>query len=143
MVAFTKVQDRELRKLLKRLPVSENRKGAEFFLLNYIGFEAVSRKIWQYYRCRKKSKSESHSGIPLPELKKAFKHFHILVTDSVLTQLLSSTLDKRNSKSARNLRNAIAHSWKQPDCDESIRRLAEFKQHFTHVLMNVELAIDC
>jgi hypothetical protein len=142
LATFSKLQDRELRKLLKRLPISQREKTAESFLLSYIGFESVSRKIWQYYRCRKMTKSESHSGIPLPELKKAFNYFQISVTDSVLTGLLSSTLDKRNSKSARNLRNAIAHSWKQPDCDEAIHRFSEFKQHFTHVINSVQITMD-
>jgi len=141
MAAFSTAQQRELKKLLRRLPSGHNCTGAEEFLLRYIGFEAVSRKIWHYYRCRRKSKAESHAGIPITELKKAFLHFEIVVKDIVIDTLLNSSFDKRNSKSARNLRNAMVHSWKQLDCDEAARRIDDFKQSFIHVMVCVKAPI--
>ena len=140
MTIFSKKQHREIRKLLQRLPVCERKSNAEEFLLAYVGFESVSRKIWHYYRCRKHTKKVSTAGIPLPELEKAFAHFEIELDEGVLNYLLDSYLDKRNAKSARNLRNGIAHSWRKPDCDEAAKRYDDFKKYFEKVLVAVEEA---
>jgi len=142
VTGFSKIQSRELRKLLRRLPEVASTKGCERFLLRYIGFEAVARKVWHYYRCRKKSQSESKSGIPLPELIKSISHFQIEVSDDVIHQLLDSKLTKRGSKSARNLRNGIVHAWKKDDCDEAKKRLEEFCHNFDVVHNQVSTVIE-
>jgi len=125
---------------MRRLPACERKNNAEEFLLAYVGFESVSRKIWHYYQCRKRHKKESKAGIPLPELKKAFVHFKIEVDEGVLDYLLDSKLDIRNEKSARNLRNKIAHSWSKPDCDEAAKRHDDFMKYFDKVITAVQ---DC
>ncbi|WP_158083134.1 hypothetical protein [Methyloprofundus sedimenti] len=45
MASFTKQQQRELRKRVNRLPLTEGCQGAEKFLLEYVGFESVYRKV--------------------------------------------------------------------------------------------------
>ncbi|MEZ0175394.1 MAG: hypothetical protein AB9Q20_13950 [Candidatus Reddybacter sp.] len=141
MADFSKVQSRELRKIIRRLPAVSTLKGAECFLLKYVGFEAVIRKIWHYYRCRKKHKTESRAPIPLPELVKSMEYFQIDISDDVLHTLLDSSLDKRKFKSARNLRNGIVHAWKIEDCDEAKGRLNEFCKHFYTVLSQVDISL--
>ena len=141
MASFTTRQKRELKKLLSRLPSISNYHDAEFFLLSYIGFESVSRKVWHYYRCRAKMKSESHAGVPIHELKKAFEYFEIKVEHSVVDKMLSSDFTKRNQKSARNLRNAIAHDWKQADCNEASIRVGEFDNCIKLIINSIKIAI--
>lgn len=138
MTVFTNQQCREIRKLMRRLPVCKRTNNAEEFLLSYVGFEAISRWIWHFYRCRKKHREKSKAPIPLLELKKAFVHFEIEIDESVLDYLLDSKLKIRNEKSARNLRNGIAHSWGQPDCDEAAKRYDDFRKYFDEVIEAVQ-----
>lgn len=131
MANFSKQQSRELRRMIDRRPrCIDTQHCAENFLLKYVGFEAVARKLWHYYRCRKTSRKVSTSSIPLPELIKACANFCIGLSDDTLKLLLDSTLDRRNFKSARNIRNGIVHNWSPEDCKEASDRFSELAQHF-------------
>jgi hypothetical protein len=115
---FSIQQKRALKTLFSRLP-SVNDKTPESFLLNYVAFEAVARKVWNYSRkLKKKDAADSYASIPALSLNKALKAFGVQLNNLVVEKLLSSDLTKRGSKSARNLRNAIVHQWKKSDCDE-------------------------
>ena len=141
MTVFSNQQSREFRKLMRRLPACERKNNAEEFLLAYVGFESVGRKIWHYYRCRIRTKKVSKGPILLPELKKAFAHFKIEIDEGVLDCLLDSKLDRRNEKAARNLRNGMVHSWSKPDCDEAAKRLDDFKKCFDEVIDAIQGAL--
>lgn len=131
VVEFSPQQKRFLRKLQRRLPVFEDEgRSAESFLLSYVAFEAQARKVWHYYRCRKGDKAESKAGIPLDQLEKALKHFSVDLKIGVLKLLLDSKQEKRGAKSARNLRNGIAHQWLEGDCKEAAARYGEFAVAF-------------
>jgi hypothetical protein len=131
MAAFSNRQCRELRKLIARCPeIVAGENSAENFLLRYVGFEAVARRCWHYYRCRKKTVKESRSGIPLSELIKACDNFEMGLGEDTIKLLLDSKSDRRNFKSARNLRNGIVHGWNEADCKEAKDRFNEFAQHF-------------
>ena len=131
MATFNTKQRRVLRKLQDRLPVcSDDNKKAECFMLKYVAFEAQARKVWHYYRCRKKTKSESRAGIPITELEKALVYFEIKFGPEVLKLLLDSTLEIRWKKSARNLRNGMFHQWLEKDCNEASQRYEEFSLAF-------------
>jgi hypothetical protein len=127
MSEFTNQQRKALRKLQGRLPYCTQGIGkVESFTLHYISFEAQARKIWHYYRCRKKVQKESKAGIPLGELIKGLKYFEIQFDNDKIHRLLDSNLRTRKRKSARNLRNGIVHQWLEEDCKEVETRYEEF-----------------
>ena len=131
MAEFSKAQRRFLRKLQGRLPAcSACNKKAVSFMFEYVSFEAQARKIWHYYRCRKKKKSESRAGIPILELEKAQDYFDIKLDPEILKLLLDSKREKRGKKSARNLRNGMFHQWLEKDCNEASQRYEEFSHAF-------------
>lgn len=134
MPKFSSPQKRAVRQLLSMLP---NRRDvsdkAVAFLLGYVAFEAQARKIWHYYRCRKRAISESRAGIPLDVLSNATEYFEMNVERAQLELLLASSMDKRGQKSARNLRNGMVHQWRKEDCQEAARRYEEFERAFCHV----------
>jgi len=131
MAEYSTKQKKELRKLCESKPLCIEGMGkAECFVLCFIFFEAQSRKIWHYYRCRKVYKQESKAGIPIVELKKAMAHFGMQFDDDKLNILLDSRLVARGKKSARNLRNGMVHQWLAADCKEAGKRLDEFRSCF-------------
>ena len=139
---FTTKQNKELRKLLYRLPVVPSSAGIpESFILKYVGFEAVARKIWHYYRCRSKTQKISKAGIPIIELKKACTYFYIKINDQLLNILLNSKLSKRGSKSARNLRNEVIHSWMEKGCKEVCSREKELNRAFSEFMLAVKTVV--
>lgn len=122
---LSKLQKKSLKALYSSLPHT-SAVSAETFLLRYISFEAVARKLWNYSRkLHKKDANDSHASIPLPGLKKALKTFDIRVHEAVVNRLLSSDLRKRGSMSARNLRNELVHQWKQEAIDEVVCRFQQ------------------
>jgi hypothetical protein len=122
---FSIQQKKALKALYLRLPCIDA-ENPESFLLKYVGFESVARKIWNYSRkIKKKDTSDSFAAIPAPSLNKALKTFGVQVNELVIERLLSSDMTIRGSKSARNLRNAIVHQWKEPDCDEIKQRYSD------------------
>jgi len=134
---FSTQQRRALKALFLRLP-TVNSKTPESFLLKFVAFEAVARKIWNYSRkIKKKDASDSYASIPAPSLNKALKAFGIQLNELVVERLLSSDLAKRGSKSARNLRNAIVHQWKESDCDEVKYRYNDLTQDIDLFLVAV------
>jgi len=115
---FSIQQKKALKALYVRLPCI-NTANPESFLLKYVGFESVARKVWNYSRkIKKKEVGDSHASIPAPSLNKALKAFGVQLNELVVERLLSSDMTKRGSKSARNLRNGIVHQWSEPDCNE-------------------------
>ncbi|MCK9246385.1 MAG: hypothetical protein M0P11_05460 [Anaerolineaceae bacterium] len=131
MAELSNQQKKALRKLQASKPLCVAGLGkAESFLLNYISFEAQARRVLHYYRCRDKIRAESKAGIPIAELKKAMDHFAIPFDEVKLNALLDSKLDKRNGKSARNLRNGMVHQWLEADCKEVEKRFDEFFPYF-------------
>jgi len=134
---FSIQQRRALKALFLRLPTVNN-KTPESFLLKFVAFEAVARKIWNYSRkIKKKDASDSYASIPAPSLNKALKAFGIQLNELVVERLLSSDLTKRGSKSARNLRNAIVHQWKESDCDEVKQRYSDLTKDIDLFLVTV------
>ena len=124
---FSRQQMKSLNKLSSSLPSYELIGGAESFLLCYISFESICRKIWNFHRSAKANKpiNETHASLPLPAIKKAFKEYKIKVSDTVFDNLLNSNKNKRNEKSARELRNGLIHQWKDQDRIEVIKREKE------------------
>lgn len=128
MGKLNKRQSRDLRKLLKRSPfITQGQHTAENFLLLYVGFEAVARKLWHYYRSRRKVAKISCAAVPLQQLRKAVEYFDLPLYAEITEILLDSSLTKRNHKSARNLRNGMVHQWSEPDCLEVVKRYQEFE----------------
>ena len=138
---LTTRQRRELRELIRRKPNCPQRLGtAECFILNFVSFEANSRRICHYYRCRKASKSESRGPILIDQLEKALAFYEVTFPRENLDKLLNSKLKKRGGKSARNLRNGIFHRWCKSDCAEATKRFEEFSalfQNFEDSLLSI------
>lgn len=134
---LSKPQKRSLKALYSRLP-NTSAVSAETFLLRYISFGAVARKLWNYSRkLHKKDANDSHASITVLGLKKALKTFDISVHEAVVTRLLSSDLRNRGSMSARNLRNELVHQWKQEAIDEVVSRLQQLDddiEQFLHAV---------
>jgi hypothetical protein len=59
-----------------------------------------------------------------------------------LDLLLNSDLDKRNEKSARNLRNGLAHHWKTEDLQEVTNRYAVLSNALTEVIATIKVCIN-
>ena len=109
-----------LKKLFSHPPVATGFGIPEKFLLQFVFFEAVVRLIGHYYRERtgQKKKSTSHESLNIDVVRRSFVHFGISVAYERLDLLLDSSLTTRNAKSARNLRNGLAHQWKAEDVKE-------------------------
>jgi len=142
MARLSNQQRKELRALQRRLPLcSWEYRGEERFILEYIAFEAQARKLWHYYRCRRKLVAESESPLPLQEIKKAMEHFDMQVRDGILELLLDSKLTKRGEKSARQLRNGMVHRWLKEDCREAAERCVKFSSLFDNFKESVEAVL--
>lgn len=132
---LAKHQKKSLKALYSRLP-NAHAANAETFLLRYISFEAVARKLWNYSRkLHKKDATESHASIPLPSLQKALRTYDICIHEVVLSRLLASDLRKRGDMSARNLRNELVHQWKQ-------EAIAEVNARFTQLNSDIGQFLD-
>ncbi len=127
--------------ILDSLPDYEKIKGAESFLLGYIAFESLVRKVWHFYRSSKSNKgsSETHAPLPLPSVKSTFSAYNIKVSDAVITAILSSDMKKRGSMSARNLRNGLVHQWKENDRLEVIERYDELMSYLKKVIAAIKV----
>jgi hypothetical protein len=121
---FSIQQKKALKTLYSRQP-KVTQASPESILLKYVGFESITRKVWNYSRkIKKKDASDSYGPIPIHSLNGALKNFGVQLNEVVIERLLSSDLTKRNNKSARNLRNAIVHQWREADFNEISERYA-------------------
>ncbi len=117
----------------------------EKFLLQFIFFEALIRLIGRYYRERtgQKKKIISHESLNIDVVRRSFAHFGISVADERLGLLLDSNRSLRNIKSARNLRNGLAHHWKFEDVKEVTRRYDEIFSALKDVIDVIKVRVDC
>lgn len=108
----------------------------EKFILRFVFFEAVVRLVGHYYRERagRKKKSASHESLNIDVVRRSFAHFGISVADQRLDLLLDSGMTTRNAKSARNLRNGLAHQWKAEDVKEVKARYEALSSALTEVI---------
>ena len=115
MTLLSTQQRRALQKQVKDCPPSEA--DVRMFLDDFYFLEALIRTIGRYYRNRSgtKPKMEKHESLNRDVVARSFQHFGIFVSGDLLDLLLSSDRKKRNEKSARNLRNGIAHNWNKED----------------------------
>ena len=130
MNQLTKRQKKDLNKLIGRLSIRGTLVNVDDFVMNYIAFESVSRMVWHFYRCRRKPKKEVRD-MNIVEIKKSFTYFGYSIEENTVDNLISSKLVNRNQKSARNLRNALVHNWKENDYNEVVKRLSEFNMYFS------------
>ncbi|WP_287830906.1 hypothetical protein [Idiomarina sp.] len=98
-------------KTLKNKPCLSNLKetSPEYFLLNYIQFETLTRLLLKYAD----SNLKPSSPIRMDSVTKAFNTFNLSISDQKLDILLNSKLNKVGSRSAKNLRNALVHAWSE------------------------------
>jgi hypothetical protein len=126
MTEFSLQQRNALMKLLKRPPAYASDRLAESFLLKYVFVESLCRLVGRYYnehdRSGKKIVSKSREPIKIDVVSRSFVHFGIQVEAECLELVLSSSLAKRDKKSARILRNGIVHRWDENDVAEASRR---------------------
>lgn len=64
------------------------------------------------------------------------------LSDERLDLLLNSKLIKREEKSARNLRNGLAHQWKADDVKEVTDRYAALSSALTEVIAAIRVRVD-
>jgi len=136
MTDFSTQQVKMLKKLFSHPPVATGFGIPEKFLLQFVFFEAVVRLIGHYYRERtgQKKKSTSHESLNIDVVRRSFVHFGISVAYERLDLLLDSSLTTRNAKSARNLRNGLAHQWKAEDVKEVKARYKALSSALTEVI---------
>lgn len=122
MTQFSVQQRRALKNFIRRSPVYAVGGLAEDFLLKYVFFEAICRRIGEYYGSRPgvrgKGMAKSHASINLIFVWRSFSYFDINFGLDRLRYLLDSSLRKRGEKSARNLRNGLVHRWDENDVAE-------------------------
>ncbi|MFD1006754.1 hypothetical protein [Oceanisphaera ostreae] len=141
--SFTRQQQKSLRAILGSLPAYGDFKGAESFLLRYIAFETLTRKIWNLHRSAKANKTinESHAPLPLLAVKYAFTAYNIKVSDTVIQPILDSSLKKQWAKNVRSLRNGLVHQWKAKDREEVIARYDEIMTYLDKVINAIKVEI--
>lgn len=144
MTDFRTQQVKELRKLFAHSPVTAGLGVPEKFLLQFVLFEASVRLVGRYYRERngEKRKSTTHVPLDIGVVRRSFEHFCIQVSDERLDLLLNSDLTKRNQKSARNLRNGLAHQWKAEDVREVKERYDALSSALTEVIAAIKARVD-
>ncbi|MCU6433971.1 hypothetical protein LPB67_09345 [Undibacterium sp. Jales W-56] len=127
MAEFSSQQAKFLRKLFSIAPSSKGLAEPEAFLLQFVLFEASVRLVGRYYRERsgQKKKSTAHESLNIEVVKRSLAYFSIPVSDERLVQLVSSELRKRNQKSARKLRDGLAHQWNVEDRREVTDRFKD------------------
>ena len=139
MVEFNSYQRRALRKFLERSPSYTNENSAENFLLRYVFFEALCRHIGKYYKerveVRKRKAKKSYESMQIDVVARSFAYFGIQIRFERLTYLLDSSLEKRNQKSARNLRNGIVHRWDEND-------VAEASERYSNLCLALDAVVD-
>ena len=132
------------RKLSAHPPVTTDLGVPEKFLMQFVLFEALVRLVGRYYRerqCQRK-KSDAHAPLDIEVVKRSFAHFFIPVSDERFSFLLNSKLTKRHEKSARNLRNGLAHQWKADDVKEVTDRYAALSSALTEVIAAIRVRVD-
>lgn len=138
MVDFSTQQIKMFKKLFVHPPkVTVTGLGLpEKFLLQFVLFEASARLVESYYRDRitQKKKSNAHTPLYISVVRRSFVHFGISVADERLCLLLDSNLTKRGGKSARELRNGLAHQWKAEDVTEVNARCDDLSNALTSVV---------
>lgn len=136
MTDFSTHQVKMFKKLFAHPPKVTGLGMPEKFLLQFVFFEAVVRLIGHYYRERtgQKKKSTSHESLNIDVVRRSFAHFGISVADERLGLLLDSNLTKRGGKSARELRNGLAHQWKAEDVTEVNARCDDLSNALTSVI---------
>ncbi|MEI7457314.1 MAG: hypothetical protein WCK93_11395 [Nitrosomonadales bacterium] len=145
MSDFSVQQVKIFKKLFAHPPVSAGLGIPEKFILKFVLFEASVRLVGHYYRERTTPQKKTNAHIPLDisVVKRSFAYFGILVADERLALLLGSNLTRRNTKSARNLRNGLAHHWKVEDVKEVTRRYDEIFSALENVIDVIKVRVDC
>jgi hypothetical protein len=143
MTDFRTHQVKALKKLFAHPPKTSGISVPEKFLLQFILFEASVRLIGRYYRERngEKKKSTAHVPLNIDAVGNSFVYFGISVSNERLDLLLNSDLDKRNGKSARNLRNGLAHHWKTEDLQEVTNRYAVLSDALTEAIATIKVRV--
>ena len=114
--------------LISRRPQVAGTGRVEQFVLQYIYFEALLRVVLTGYRSRPAARTKggkSETRIIKSTVSNSFAHFGIAVHSSQVDDLLDSTRTTRGAKSARELRNALVHGWKEVDAAEVEDRAPE------------------
>jgi hypothetical protein len=145
MTDFRPQQTKEIRKLLARPPVMPKDKEAESFLLHFVFLEALIRTVGRYYRDRqtkKKKAATSDEPLNIDVVRRSLAYFGILVSEERLTLLLDSAQIKRNSKSARQLRNGLIHRWDVSDAREVAARYGPLRAAITGVIEAVDTRVN-
>lgn len=101
----------------------------EKFMFCEIGYKELLK---HYYKAIKKKYKEDDLKLNMHWVPKVIKHFNLSIDTQTLKQIFSTTDDyqKRNSKSARVLRNGIVHDMNIQDTKEVVNR----QEHLFQVL---------
>jgi len=130
-----------LSRLFCRQPHIEKAGHAERFVLLYIFCEALLRVVINGYQNRPGSTppaSKTHSTIRKNVAANAFQYYGVMISAIDVDKLLDSKLDKRGSKSARELRNGLIHGWNSDDEKEVQDRSAELSALLDRTLQAIK-----
>ena len=144
MANFSAPQVKMLRKLLARAPRAKGYGNSEKFLLQFVLFEALIRLVGNHYRERinQKKKLTGHEPLNIEVVRRSLAHFCIQISDPLLGNLLDSQRTTRNDKSARNLRNGLAHHWKVEDVKEVEIRFATLSGDLSLAIDKIKMRAD-
>ena len=144
MTDFRTQQVKAFKKLLAHQPKTSGTDVPERFLLQFVLFEATVRLVGRYYRERngEQKKSNGHTSLDIGVVKNSFEYFRIHISGERLNLLLNSKLIKRGEKSARNLRNGLAHQWKAEDVKEVTDRYVALSNALIAVIAAINARID-
>ena len=144
MANFSTPQVKMLTKLLARAPRAKGYGNPEKFLLQFVLFEALIRHVGIYYRERvnQKKKPTGQEPLNIEVVRRSLAHFCIQISDPLLDNLLDSARTTRNNKSARNLRNGLAHHWKIEDVKEVETRFATLSSDLLLAIDKIKKRVD-
>jgi hypothetical protein len=133
-----------LAKLFARPPRATGFGKAEKFLLQFVFFEALVRLVGRHYRDRtgQNEKSGMHQSLRVDVVRRSLAHFAIQISDQKIEVLLGSRLKTRMHKSARNLRNGLAHEWKLEDVQEVDDRYEALSHDLVEAIGAIEASLS-
>lgn len=145
MTNFNNQQIKVFKKLFAHPPMTTALGNPEKFLLQFVLFEASVRLVGTFYRNRinNQKKVTGHESLNIDVVRRTFLYFDISVSDERLSLLLDSKLTKRNQKSARALRNGLAHRWHSEDVNEVTARYEILSHSLAEVVDQIKLKIIC
>ena len=107
---------------------ADYRQKISIFLEKFVLCEVGTKKaLVKYYENKGNDKNVEAINMPIDDIRKALEFAGFDITEMSIEKMFKKN-NARSSKSARDIRNAIAHDWSVNDIQELIDRWDEFQE---------------